>query len=230
MRRTRWGKEDDWRRWRARWTVLSLPIAAMALLWGSTTLLSISLLPGLLGGVAQIVLLTNVEAAVSDTYILRAFVATTLFSGLIAVSVAAVGSIAPSAAALSVALLALTSPPCALLRGTHPPGLRLSSTESVADPIPSTAQSYPRAVDATPTAPTMSDVELCHAWRRSFLKLEKARSVGERISLVQLRQSYLDELERRDATALRAWLSAGARAAGGPERHLTRGPHRPDAA
>ncbi len=226
MSRTRWGEDEDWRRWCVRWTVLSLPVAALALMWGSTTLLSISLLPGLLGGVAQIVVLTNVEADVSDTHILRSFVLTTLFSGLLALSVAAVGSIAPSAAVLSLILLVLTSPPCALLRRAHP----LGSAGQVVDPITSTAQVSASVVASPPMALTMSDIELCRAWRRSFLQLENARSVDERISLVQLRQSYLDEIEARDATALRAWLSSGARAAGGPERYLARGNHRPDAA
>jgi hypothetical protein len=38
--------------------------------------------------------------------------------------------------------------------------------------------------------------------------------------VVAQRQVYLDEMERRSPSGLRAWLESGARAAGGPERFL----------
>jgi hypothetical protein len=66
----------------------------------------------------------------------------------------------------------------------------------------------------------LSDRELCLEWRRSFVTLQAARSAGHLLRVVTQRQIYLDEMERRSPTALAAWLSSGARAAGGPERFL----------
>jgi hypothetical protein len=68
----------------------------------------------------------------------------------------------------------------------------------------------------------MSDRELCREWRHSFVTLQSARSPQDRLRVVAQRQVYLDEMERRSPTALQAWLDSGARAAGGPDRYLTR--------
>lgn len=65
---------------------------------------------------------------------------------------------------------------------------------------------------------TLSDLELCRAWRRSFLVLDAAASPVIRLAVVQLRQAYLDELGRRRPDALQAWFDAGGRAASGPDR------------
>ncbi len=75
----------------------------------------------------------------------------------------------------------------------------------------------------------MTDAELCHAWRRSFVSLERARSAHRRAQVVQTRQLLLDEVETRHPAGLRAWLSSGARAAGGPDRFIG-GSGRPEAA
>jgi uncharacterized membrane protein YeaQ/YmgE (transglycosylase-associated protein family) len=44
--------------------------------------------------------------------------------------------------------------------------------------------------------------------------------IGALLTLVALRQCCLDELERRDPTALQDWLTSGARASSSPERFL----------
>jgi len=67
---------------------------------------------------------------------------------------------------------------------------------------------------------SLSNSELCLAWRRSYCSLIETTSVPLRAAVVASRQAYLDEMERRDPRALTAWLAAGARAAGGPERYL----------
>lgn len=69
---------------------------------------------------------------------------------------------------------------------------------------------------------TLDDSALCHAWRRSFVQLQASRSVPRRAEVVQLRQQYLDELDRRHPTELRSWLASGARAAGNPLPYLGR--------
>ncbi|MEV0283216.1 hypothetical protein AB0H36_03760 [Kribbella sp. NPDC050820] len=62
----------------------------------------------------------------------------------------------------------------------------------------------------------LSDEELCLAWRRSFLLLEAARSAQARLTVVEERQRYLDELYRRSPDGVAAWLAAGALASGNP--------------
>ncbi len=57
---------------------------------------------------------------------------------------------------------------------------------------------------------TVSDEELCAAWRHSTVALELARNPGSRLELARLRQGYLDELERRNPTGFREWLASGA--------------------
>ena len=107
---------------------------------------------------------------------------------------------------------------------------------------PSTHEKTPEVVEPVePEAPThrvvtadevrkMTDAELCHAWRRSFVSLERARGVHVRAMLVQTRQLLLDEVEARHPEGLRAWLSSGARAAGGPDRFIGPDTGHPEAA
>jgi hypothetical protein len=70
---------------------------------------------------------------------------------------------------------------------------------------------------------SMDDEELCWAWRVSFVALQRAPSVTARLQVVQKRQAYLDELDRRNADGLAAWFASGARAAGDPRRYIVEG-------
>lgn len=72
----------------------------------------------------------------------------------------------------------------------------------------------------------LDDEALCHAWRRSFVRLESSREAARRLEVVGLRQLYLDELERRHPAEVQEWLSSGARAAGNPLPFLVR--HSPE--
>ena len=72
----------------------------------------------------------------------------------------------------------------------------------------------------------VDDLELCRAWRRSYLSLQSAASIDERLRIVARRQSYLDELERRAPQQLAEWLHTGARAAGDPTRFICGDAHR----
>lgn len=93
-------------------------------------------------------------------------------------------------------------------------------------PLPDRPAPADRPLDVTDAAArAMTDQELCRQWRHSFVTLQSARSAQELARVVAQRQVYLDEMERRSPTALKAWLDSGARAAGGPERFLTRRPH-----
>lgn len=71
------------------------------------------------------------------------------------------------------------------------------------------------------TAPrSLSDDALCLAWRTSFSVLQRTNSPSQQLRIVEERQAYLDELERRDARAMAAWLASGPRAAGDPSRFV----------
>jgi hypothetical protein len=70
-----------------------------------------------------------------------------------------------------------------------------------------------------------NDRELFSLWRRTFWELKDQRAPTEVLRMVALRQSCLDELERRNPSALQAWLASGARASGGPERFWVARPH-----
>jgi len=93
----------------------------------------------------------------------------------------------------------------------------------------------PDAPTSTPTTPAaaqptrimldqMSTSELCGAWRRSYWALLDEPDSKCRCAIVYLRQSVLDELERRDANGFGRWLNTGARAGSDPGRYLTPDP------
>lgn len=63
--------------------------------------------------------------------------------------------------------------------------------------------------------------ELCLAWRRSYLQLQRAADDHTRQQIIRARQAYLDELERRDGTGFTQWLAGGARAGSDPRRYFT---------
>jgi hypothetical protein len=67
---------------------------------------------------------------------------------------------------------------------------------------------------------TLDLEELCWTWRRSYVCLQRCRTVAETSRVVAARQRCLDELERRNPDGLSAWLEAGARAASDPSRYL----------
>lgn len=70
----------------------------------------------------------------------------------------------------------------------------------------------------------LTDEQLCQAWRASYLALQARRSSATAmLETIEERQRYLDELERRNASGLRAWLASGARAAGNPLPYLIAG-------
>ena len=66
----------------------------------------------------------------------------------------------------------------------------------------------------------LSDAELCHAWRRSFVALQHAHDLHRRAQVVQTRQLLLDEVDARHPAGLQAWLGSGALASSGPDRFI----------
>jgi len=81
---------------------------------------------------------------------------------------------------------------------------------------PATSLADRPAADPARDLRSLDDATLCLAWRRSFVLLEAAHSAVARLSVVEQRQQYLDELHRRSPEGLAAWLASGARASGNP--------------
>lgn len=86
---------------------------------------------------------------------------------------------------------------------------------------------HPPEPPARPAAPapgaaasSLSDDALCLAWRASFSALQRAQSAAQRLAIIEERRAYLDEIERRNAHGLAAWLASGPRAAGNPSRFV----------
>lgn len=108
--------------------------------------------------------------------------------------------------------------------GNTPSSARPGATTASIDETPSA----PDDEEAEPTGVVvthdlvrrMTDAELCHAWRRSFVTLQQARGLHLRARVVQARQLLLDEVDARHPAELQAWLVSGARAAGGPDRFI----------
>lgn len=71
----------------------------------------------------------------------------------------------------------------------------------------------------------LSDQELGAAWRRSYVLLERVTSPEERGPLVLLRQSYLDEFERRHPLTFAKWLETEPKATGDLTNYFA--PHDP---
>ncbi|HET6985798.1 MAG TPA: hypothetical protein VFI00_04245 [Kribbella sp.] len=134
---------------------------------------------------------------------------------------AAVGLIAVFgiAGVLLVLALAATTP---ALRSRIPGRRHAHGDPPVTRPEPPTPRGPATSVADGPAAGparelgSLDDEALCWAWRRSFRLLEAARSATDRLSVVELRQQYLDELHRRCPEGFAAWLAAGARASGNP--------------
>ena len=98
--------------------------------------------------------------------------------------------------------------------GDHTPPPAPSERAAVASP------SLRRVCDPV-GAPCLTNEELCHTWRRTFLLLQQDVDPAATAALVSIRQGCLDEMERRNPDGLQAWLASGARAAGSPEKFLT---------
>jgi hypothetical protein len=84
------------------------------------------------------------------------------------------------------------------------------------------AAPVPRPVASFPVA-DMATEDLCVAWRRSYFLLHLAADERTRRLVVQRRQDFLDEIERRDRRGFVRWLDSGAKPGSDPAPYLTRG-------
>ncbi|SED27949.1 hypothetical protein SAMN04489727_7217 [Amycolatopsis tolypomycina] len=88
---------------------------------------------------------------------------------------------------------------------------------------PAPAAAEPPGSSVPPPVPVagMATEELCLAWRRSYFLLLLAADLQARRLVVERRQDFLDEIERRDRSGFLRWLADGARAGGDPAPYLT---------
>jgi len=94
--------------------------------------------------------------------------------------------------------------------------------------LPATPERVPEPAalpaDEPPTpVTTLTDKQLCQAWRASFRTLEHLfviSDTAQQARLITRRQQYLDELEQRNPHGFARWLASGARPAGDPSRFL----------
>jgi hypothetical protein len=73
---------------------------------------------------------------------------------------------------------------------------------------------------------TMSDHDLCQAWRSTYRQLQRAAAPETLLRIATLRARYLEELERRAGPAGQDWLAHAKRAAGEADGLLARGRRR----
>ncbi|MEV4143606.1 hypothetical protein AB0J40_08045 [Amycolatopsis sp. NPDC049691] len=95
----------------------------------------------------------------------------------------------------------------------HRPALHRASSEPYRASVPRPAS--PRRVA------DMATEELCVAWRRSYFLLLLATDEQVRRLVVQRRQDFLDEIERRDRRGFLRWLDSDPTAGGDPSPYLT---------
>jgi hypothetical protein len=95
----------------------------------------------------------------------------------------------------------------------------------VETPVPASACTRPEDPRDQPLSELrrLTDEQLCQGWRASYLALQLRPPDAAILETVEERQRFLDELERRNARGLTAWLASGARAAGNPLPYLVDG-------
>jgi hypothetical protein len=122
---------------------------------------------------------------------------------------------------------------CLLALASSPPAVSAYGRWLRAAPTPSQAQLDAMArglayaspdyvpIQPIPELRLLTDEQLCRRWRSSYVALQSAVSAARMMRTVEERQRCLDELERRNATGLAAWLASGARAAGNPLPYIS---------
>lgn len=139
------------------------------------------------------------------------------------------GAVVVALFGLSILIGAAVLPLALLMAVTSPGALDwwCSRRKSISQPsvqnIPE-RRALPRDDLSEPTSVVeeMTDRELCLAWRRSYVELERADSARIKASIARFRSQVLDELERRNPAGFEDWLASGARAPSDPTRYVLR--------
>ncbi|TDO66464.1 hypothetical protein EV651_10429 [Kribbella sp. VKM Ac-2571] len=209
--------------------------AVMAFTWSLTNVIMLLILAALTGAVVAMVALADPDGPGRPPRDRRRIVATsTALAAGGTVSFVGLGNLVGAATAVLLLAIIVGGSPYAIRRCLH----WLTEHGHLASPPPRSvrqdrADRPPRSAPAPilgiepddaskpRIAPgALSDAALCVAWRASFSALQRAGSPTQRLQVVDDRRAYLDEIERRTAHGMAAWLASGPRAAGDPSRFV----------
>lgn len=156
--------------------------------------------------------------------LLRPAVRSCFLGGTAAVAVAGLAALLNAWVLLVVGVVAISSPTAVHRLGhwAHDRFARLTAIQRQDRAVPH-AVPVIESISTTESAAglsSLSDTELCQAWRASFSVLEAASTSWQRCRVAAARQKYLDELERRNSEGLMAWLASGPRAAADPSKYI----------
>lgn len=205
--------------------VAALGFTLSWLLWGTSTVGGLWAVASLLSGLFLAVLWTSAGHETPVAVQRSHLVGQSVLIGACAVAIIVIASVSPALAVTFLLLAIVTSPRAFGLYRSMParkfvPAVREVENGKSAQPDGSRgALSLPQLHAQVPVQ-DLADDELCHEWRRSFVLLERAQFQAEFARVAALRRLLMDEIERRSPLGLNAWLSSGARAAGGPERYI----------
>ena len=203
--------------------------AVMAFTWSLTNLIMLLVMASLTGAVVAMVALADPDGPTRPPRERRRIVArsTALTAGG-TVSFIGLGTLVGAATAVLLLAIIVGGSPYAIrycirwlsehghLESPAPrpvqPDRADRSSESATAPSLGTEPAQESKPHVAPEA--LSDEALCLAWRASFSALQRAASPTQQLRIVDERRGYLDEIERRSAHGLAAWLASGPRAAG----------------
>ncbi len=206
--------------------------AVMAFTWSLSSVILILILAALTGFTVAMVALTDPTGPTRHPRDRRRIVATsTLLTAGGTVSFIGLGSLLGAPTAVLLLAIIVGGSPYAIrycvrwltehghLASAAPRHVRAErASRSAEAPVVATEPDQASKPHVAPEA--LSDEVLCRAWRASFSALQKASSPTQRLRIVDERRAYLDEIERRTAHGMAAWLASGARAAGDPSRFV----------
>jgi hypothetical protein len=209
--------------------------AAMAFTWSLTNVIVVLIMASLTGAVVAMVALADPDRPKRPPQERRRIVArsTALAAGG-TVSLIGLGTLIGAATAVLLLVIVVGGSPyviryCVRRLSEHGHLASLPPQAVRPDPADRSPQTAPAPIlgadpdqaSTTQVAPSaLSDEALCVAWRASFSALQRASSPAQRLRVVDQRRAYLDEIERRTAHGMAAWLASGPRAAGDPSRFV----------
>jgi hypothetical protein len=207
----------------------------MTLTWSLTNVIMLLVLAALTGAAVAMVALADPDGPNRDPRDRRRIVArTTALTAGGTVSFIGLGTLVGAPTAVLLLVIMAGGSPYAIRHGIrwlsehghltsaspqppHPDRADDSTMLAIAAILGTDPDQAPKA-HVAPDA--LSDEALCRAWRVSFSALQRASSPMQRLRIVDERRAYLDEIERRTAHGLAAWLASGPRAAGDPSRFV----------
>jgi hypothetical protein len=182
-------------------------VAAAVVVVPVATLVALTICVGLVSGLIGLsIFLIREDEGEPQQHLPRRVVTVGCLGGVVAVAITGLQVVIGAVALALAAIFAAGSPTVvgSYLRRHRPATIHTSRSRAAGEP----------------ELAAFSNAELCRAWLNSFDALRVAATPSIRLQIVQARQAYLDELERRDPDGLRAWLESNASPAGNPARFV----------